>query len=122
MGSSQVHGGGMAGGVRAPLLAGLVAALLQPLAARAEMPEPAKRGAGFKGATGSVVQYQEAAGARILYLEEKGGILLPVAPAVPGSRRDDLPPVAASANAPAGAASGAAARKAAAPAGAIARP
>lgn len=121
MGSPQIQGNGMAGGVRALLLAGLVAALLQPLATRAEMPVPAKRGAGFKGATGSVVQYQEAAGARILYLEEKGGILLPVAPAVPGSRRDDLPPVA-SASAPAGAASGAAARKAAAPAGAIARP
>ena len=122
MGSSQLHGNGMAGGVRAPLLAGLVAALLQPLAAHAEMPVPAKRGAGFKGATGSVVLYHEAAGARILYLEEKGGILLPVAPAVPGSRRDDLPPVAASASAPAGAAPGAAARKAAAPAGAVARP
>jgi len=113
MGSSQFHGDGMAGRVPAFAAFGLLAALVPPIAALAEMPAPARHGAGPKGATGAVTQYQEAAGGRILYLEEKGGILVPVAPAVPGSRRDDLPPVTTSAIVPAKAtaAAGKAARK-----------
>ena len=120
MGSSQVHGDGMAARVSAFVALGLAAAILQPIAAGAEMPVPARHGPGPRGAAGAVTQYQEAAGGRILYLEEKGGLLMPVAPAVPGSRRDDLPPVAAAKSVPAGTAadSSQAARKPAPPAAA----
>jgi hypothetical protein len=102
MGSSQIRGGGSAGRVLAFAALGLVVAFLHAIAARAELPVPPKSGPAFKGAAGSVIQYQEAAGGRILYLEQTGAILVPVAPAVPGSRRDDLPPVASAASAPAG--------------------
>lgn len=102
MGSSQFRGEGRAGRVSAFAALGLVVAFLHAIGARAELPVPPKSGPAFKGAAGSVIQYQEAAGGRILYLEEKGGILVPVAPAVPGSRRDELPPVASAASAPAG--------------------
>jgi len=102
MGGSQLLGDGTAGRAFAFAALGVFAAVLQPIAARADMPAPPRHGAGPKGATGSVTHFQEKAGGRILYLEEKGSLLTPVAPPVPGSRREDLPPPAGAAGAPAG--------------------
>jgi hypothetical protein len=56
------------------------------------MPQPPKREAGATGASGPILQYEESRGGRIVYLEERGGILLPVADPVARSRRDELPP------------------------------
>lgn len=123
MEDTQVQGQRSAG--RGPALAVLcvIAACLHPAAARAEMPASPKRGAGPKGAAGPVIEFDEAAGGRILYRDEKGGILAPIAPAIPGSRRDGLPPLAPAAGSPAGsaAASSASPRKAA-PVGAAGKP
>lgn len=94
------------------------AAFAAALPACATLPEPPRPPAGFKGATGSVVQFQESAATRILYREEKGAMILPVSPAIAGSAREALPPPgstpAAPLRAPAAAPSGPA--RAAAPA------
>lgn len=68
-----------------------VAALfcLPALGAPPALPEPPP----VKGAAGRVIQYEEAPSGRILYKEEGGVTMRPVAPAVPGSRRDPLPPI-----------------------------
>ncbi len=56
--------------------------------------QDATRGApGARGASGSVFLYEESSGSRILYREEKGGILLPASSMVAGSRREEMPPV-----------------------------
>jgi hypothetical protein len=71
-----------------------------PVAVPAELPEAPRRAAGFRGAAGAVVQYEESVGNRILYHEEKGGLIVPVAPPVEGSRREALPPLASAKGAP----------------------
>lgn len=76
-------------------------ALLLPVAVLGELPEAPKRAAGFRGAAGAVVRYEESVGNRILYHEEKGGLIVPVAPPVEGSRREALPPLASAKGAPA---------------------
>ena len=58
--------------------------------ARAAPAEPAKPGA--KGASGAVLKFEEGPGSRVLYHDAKGGILVPVAPALPGSARAAMPP------------------------------
>ena len=91
MGNIRTGKGAKAG--RTPVARDLcaVAALFLSIPASPAMPEPAARDSGAKGASGYVSEYREARGRHILYLEEKGGILLPVAPPVPGSRREELP-------------------------------
>lgn len=78
-----------------PLSVGALCAgafLCCPAPASAGMPQPPRQEAGARGASGPILQYVESRGGRIVYLEERGGILLPVADPVPGSRRDELPP------------------------------
>jgi hypothetical protein len=65
--------------------------LCLPVGAGAELPQPPKRGPGATGASGSVLQYEESPGRRIVYFQEAGGVLLPGAEPVPGSSRDDMP-------------------------------
>jgi hypothetical protein len=74
--------------LRVALLCALCAAWPHALAAPAEPASP-----GAKGASGAVLKYEEGPGPRILYHEAKGGILVPVAPPIPGSARDAMPPV-----------------------------
>ena len=71
------------------LCAAAVACL--PVRAGAELPQPPKRGPGATGASGSILQYEESSGRQVVYLQETGGVLLPVAEPVPGSSRDAMP-------------------------------
>lgn len=79
--------GNSAPSVRIALLCAFCAASPHALAAPAE---PAKASA--TGASGAVIAYEEGSGPRILYHEATGGILVPVAPPLPGSARAAMPP------------------------------
>lgn len=79
------------GSPRRAAVALVAAAAATGLSAFAALPEPPARRPGFTGAAGTVVQFQEASGGRILYREEMGGMILPVSPAVSGSGRPALP-------------------------------
>lgn len=73
------------------LAAGAALALCLCAQAASGPAEAPKRAPGAKGATGSIVLHEEASGSRILYHEEAGGILLPVAPPLERDRRKALP-------------------------------
>jgi hypothetical protein len=81
-----------------------------PAAAQALSQKPDK---GARAAAGTILQYEEAAGANVIYLEEKGGMVSAVAPPVapPVAAKRDVPPAPATrralAKAPAKAAEGA---------------
>ena len=46
---------------------------------------------GPKGASGAIARYEEAPSGRVRYFEERGALMVPLAPPVEGSRRDDMP-------------------------------
>ena len=77
-----------AGATRALCVASL---LCVAIAASARKPAPPAPVSGAGAAAGSVIGFQESAGGRILYLEEKGGIVSAIPTPVPGSGRDELP-------------------------------
>ncbi|MGE0355651.1 MAG: hypothetical protein AB7P08_01930 [Burkholderiales bacterium] len=77
---------------RLALAAGVLAALGLPADAASPAPEAKKPPAPAKALSGAIVEHQESGGARILYLEATGGLAVPVAPPVAGSRREPLPP------------------------------
>lgn len=101
MGDSPAPDAADGGRTRAIRGAFAFALMLLPVAALGELPEAPRRAAGFRGAAGAVVQYEESVGNRILYHEEKGSLIVPVAPPVEGSRREPLPPPAPAKGAPA---------------------
>ena len=75
------------------LALGLAAAIGLPLPGQAQKSEPHAPGA--KGAFGRVLNYKEAPSGNILYLEETGTVRSPNQRPVEGSRRDDMPDLAA---------------------------
>jgi hypothetical protein len=100
MGGSPARDAANGGRTRAIRGALAFALTMLPVAVLGELPDAPKRAAGFRGAAGAVVQYEESVGNRILYHEEKGGLIVPVAPPVEGSRREVLPPLAPAKGAP----------------------
>lgn len=85
MGDARTRTGGTLGCLR---VAGAVAAAAigfsAPSLAQAPSPPPES---GARGAPGVIVQYQEAPGTNVLYLEEKGGMASAVAPPLPAGRQ-----------------------------------
>ena len=87
MGDARTRTGGTLNCLR---VAGAVAAAAigfsapSPSLAQAPSPPPES---GARGAPGVIVQYQEAPGTNVLYLEEKGGMASAVAPPVPAGRQ-----------------------------------
>ena len=79
--------------LRLALAAGVLAALGLPAVAAPAAPEAKRPAAPAKALSGAIVEHRETNGARILYLEEKGGLAVPVAPPAAGSRREPLPPL-----------------------------
>ena len=62
------------------------ALVLASLPTQGDPPLPPQK-PGPKGATGSVIEYQEKPSGGILYMEESGGLLSPLPPAPPGRAR-----------------------------------
>lgn len=70
---------------------GAAVALCFPISAMAQAPSPT-RDSGARGAGGAIVQFVEAPGSAILYLEETGGMVSTVPGAVPAVRGGASPP------------------------------
>ena len=90
MGDARTRTGGTLGCLRvAGALAAAAIGFSAPSLAQAPSPPPES---GARGAPGVIVQYQEAPGTNVLYLEEKGGMASAVAPLVPAGRQAPLVP------------------------------
>lgn len=104
MGESPFRGGRMVGRLAALGLACAGGALLTH-GALAQTRSPASDKGGAKGLGGTVVQFEEKPSSAVIYLEEKGGLVTPVAPIVErGNAEVVAAPKSAAAPAPAKAA------------------
>jgi hypothetical protein len=90
MGASPFRGGRIVGRLAALGLACAGGALLTH-AALAQTRSPAGDKGGAKGLAGTVVQFEEKPSRAVIYLEEKGGIVTPLAPIVERGTGEALP-------------------------------
>ena len=90
MGESPFRGGRMVGRLAALGLACAGGALLTH-GALAQTRSPAGDKGGAKGLAGTVVQFEEKPSRAVIYLEEKGGLVTPLAPIVERGTGEALP-------------------------------